>query len=237
MVRRSLLALGAVGGLVAAVGAWNRYQRVTAETVPYTVVGRVGDAELRRYPPTLLVETVAPSENQAFRRLFRYISGANDGGREISMTAPVSVAGRGTEIPMTAPVTVTGRPGTGSTAAATDDPASGAAAEGGVRMGFYLPAEYDSDRAPRPTDDRVELVAVPERTLAVRRFSWWPTDRRVGRETERLLAALHDNDVAVDGDPFYLGYDAPWTLPMLRRNEVAVPVAPETVPEPAGTAR
>lgn len=237
MVRRSLLAAGAVGGLVAALGAWNRYQRVTTETVPYTVVGSVDDVELRRYPSTLLVETVAPSESQAFRRLFRYISGANDGGREVSMTAPVSVSGRGTEIPMTAPVTVTGRAGTGPTADADGDRADGATGEDGVRMGFYLPAEYDYERAPQPTDDRVELIAVPERTLAVRRFSWWPTDRRVARETERLLAALQDSDVAVDGEPFYLGYDAPWTVPMLRRNEAAVPVAADTVPESQGAAQ
>jgi hypothetical protein len=28
----------------------------------------------------------------------------------------------------------------------------------------------------------------------------------------------------VAGEPFFLGYDAPWTLPVLRRNEVAVEV-------------
>ena len=227
MVRTSTIALGTVGGLVAAIGAWNLYQRYETDDVPYTVVARVGDAELRRYSPTLLAETVAESEREAFGRLFRYISGANEGGGEIRMTAPVESEGRGESIPMTAPVEVASdaRDGSRSTADGAE----------GVRMAFYLPPAYDLDSAPTPTDPTVDLVAVPERTLAVRRFSWRPTDRRVARETGRLLETLERADVPVAGDPFFMGYDAPWTLPFLRRNEVAVEV--ESVPEGAHRAR
>jgi len=46
-------------------------------------------SEIRRYPQTVLVETVAPNQRIAFRRLFNYISGANRGNESISMTAPV----------------------------------------------------------------------------------------------------------------------------------------------------
>jgi hypothetical protein len=211
MVRRSRLALAAAGLALVAAGAWSLYQRSTTEQVPYTVVARLDEVELRRYPPTLTVETTAPADGEAFRRLFRYISGANDGGTEVAMTAPVAVES-GSTVPMTAPVAVTGR---GSSGAGDGDE---------VRMAFYLPASYDLETAPRPTDDSVELVAVPERTLAVRRFSGWPTGGRVDRETERLLATLETASVDVAGEPFFLGYDAPWTLPVLRRNEVAVEV-------------
>lgn len=214
-MRRSLvLPVVALGG-VAVAGAWSLYQRYATETVPATTVARVGDAELRRYPTTIHVETVAPSEREAFGRLFRYISGANRSDAEIAMTAPVELGRRGeaegtreetgTEVPMTAPVEV-------------------GDADEGVRMAFVLPAEYDAESAPRPTDPAVDLVVVPERTLAVRRFSGRRTDRRVARETERLLATLSEAEVPVVGDPFFMGYDAPWTLPPLRRNEVAVEV-------------
>jgi len=206
MVRKATLALGAAGGLLAAAGAWTLYQRSSTEQTPYTVVARPGDAELRRYPATVLVETTAPSESVAFGRLFRYISGANEGSAEIPMTTPVEVAGRGTEIAMTAPVEV------------------GTAEEEGVRMAFYLPAEYDLESAPRPTDEEVHLVAAPERTLAVVRFSWRPTRDRIESESERLLATLERADIESTGEPLFMGYDAPWTLPFLRRNEVAVEV-------------
>jgi len=222
MVRKSTLALGVIGGVVAANGAWSLYQRSSTEQVPYTTVAEVGDVELRRYPATVLAETVAPSENKAFGRLFRYISGANEGDADLSMTAPVEVSD-GTSIPMTAPVEV----GTGGRTLSMTAPVEtdASADDDGVRMAFYLPPEYDADSAPRPTDDSVELVAVPERTLAVRQFSWRPTDRRVARERDRLLETLDEASVTLAGEPFYMGYDAPWTLPFLRRNEVAVEVA------------
>ena len=217
MVRKSTAALGATLLAVAAVGGQRLYQRYTTEQMPYTVVARLEDAELRRYPPAVVAETVASSENRAFRRLFRYIDGANQGAVDLAMTAPVEVAGRGTEIPMTTPVETD-----------TEGP------EAGVRMAFFLPAEYDADSAPEPTDDAVSLRAVPERTLAVRQFSWWPSDGRVAREREALLAALDRAGVETAGAPVYMGYDAPWTLPFLRRNEVAVEVAAPD-PDDGGT--
>ncbi|MFC7097286.1 SOUL family heme-binding protein [Halobaculum marinum] len=224
MKRTTSLALGAVGGLVGLVGAWNLYQRYTTETVPYTVVASVGDVELRRYPPTVLAETVADSRREAFGRLFRYIAGANEAETDLAMTAPVQVDGDGGDggvsIPMTAPVEVSD----GNRRIPMTAPVETDASADGVRMAFYLPAEYDAETAPRPTDEDVTLVAVPERTLAVRRFSWRATDRRVTNEVEKLEDALEDASVPLAGEPFYMGYDAPWTLPFLRRNEVAVEV-------------
>jgi len=64
----------------------------------------------------------------------------------------------------------------------------------------------------------------PPRTLAVRRFSWWPTANRVATQERRLLETLDRHGIEQVGEPFFLGYDAPGTLPFLRTNEVAVPV-------------
>ncbi|MFB6138898.1 MAG: heme-binding protein [Halosimplex sp.] len=219
MVRTRTAIAGVLGGAVAAAGAWTLYQRRTTETVPYTTVARLDDVELRRYPATVTVETVAPSENEAFRRLFRYIAGDNEGEREIEMTAPVAVTDRDASRPSAAPKAVT--PGQRIPMTA---PVETTDTSGGVRMAFYLPPEYDYESAPVPTDESVDLVAIPERTLAVRRFSWVPTDRRVASETERLLSKLDAAGVATTGEPFFMGYDAPGALPFLRRNEVAVAV-------------
>ncbi|WP_459190794.1 SOUL family heme-binding protein [Halosimplex sp. J119] len=218
---RTRTALGVIGGLGAAVGAWNVYQRRTTETVPYTTVARLDDVELRRYPASVRAETVAPTRNAAFRRLFRYISGDNESDAEVSMTTPVEVADTEGDASGPPAVTVSGR------SISMTAPVEAATTEEGVRMTFYLPADYDVESAPRPTDESVDLVAVPERTLAVRRFSWRPTDRRVDRETERLLSTLERAGVPTDGDPFYMGYDGPGTLPFLRRNEVAIAVEAE----------
>ncbi|MFW5934272.1 MAG: SOUL family heme-binding protein [Halolamina sp.] len=208
-----------LGALVAAT-LWGRRQSETTETVPYTVVARLGDVELRRYPRVTTIETVADSENEAFVRLFRYITGENEGSVDVSMTTPVAIDGRGASIEMAAPVEVD----LGRRLPERDDGAADDRRDG-VRMAFFLPAEYGPEAAPTPTDDRVDLVTVPERTLAVRRFSWRPTTARIARERDELLSTLADADVATVGEPFFMGYDAPWTLPFLRRNEVAVEVA------------
>ncbi len=241
MVRKSTLALGVVGTAAAAAVGWTLYGRHTTEQAPYTVVARVGDAELRRYPSATLVETTAPTRREAFGRLFRYIDGENSGpihadeqvgdedapgvntaggddgatgGSEMPTTAPVET---GASIPMTAPVEV-GRdlPMTAPVETESDG--------GGVRMAFYLPASYAEAAVPKPTDDDVRVVTRPERTLAVRRFRGRAKGPRVNQEGEELIEGLRTAGVPVGGRPFYMGYDAPWTLPPLRRNEVAVEV-------------
>jgi hypothetical protein len=222
MVKRSTLLLGAVGLLAVGFGARRYVQDRTTPRVDYETVARVGEVEIRRYPPTVLVETVAPSETTAFRRLFRYISGANRSSTEVSMTAPVESAGE--SISMTAPVEseIEGR----SESISMTTPVESDRSEEGVRMAFYLPAEYDYDTAPRPTDDSVRLVEQPGRTLAVLDFSWYATDGRVARKTDELLTTLAgaDDEIDVLGEPFLMQYEGPGVPPFLRTNEVAVEV-------------
>ncbi|MCB0360110.1 MAG: heme-binding protein, partial [Bdellovibrionales bacterium] len=62
----------------------------------YTVQSKQGDIEIRQYPPLVVAETVvdgsfSEAQDEAFRRLFDYISGANSGDQEIDMTAPVLI--------------------------------------------------------------------------------------------------------------------------------------------------
>lgn len=204
MIRKRTLGLLTLGVIGVTLVVSTLYQRAATKTVPYTVVARLDDVELRRYPETVAVETTAESQRAAFRRLFQYIAGGNSGATEIEMTAPVELSSGGATIAMLAPVEVND----------TED----------QRMRFYLPPEFDSENAPKPIDDAVELTVIPERTLAVRRFTWRPTDARIDRETQALQETLDSANVSLAGVPFFMGYDAPWTLPMLRRNEVAVEV-------------
>ena len=215
-MRTTTKLLAGAAGLAAVAAAAATYSTWRTDRVQYETVLSLDGAELRRYPGTVLVETTAPSSRVAFRRLFRYIAGENAGGREVEMTAPVRT--EGVEISMTAPVRV-GRGDTGPTTVPV-----AAAADGSVTMAFYLPAEYTPETAPEPTNPDVDLVVEPPRTLAVRRFSWRPTADRVADQERRLLETLDEHGIESAGDPFFLGYDAPGTLPFLRTNEVAVPV-------------
>lgn len=83
-MRPSLRALLAIGGTVLAAWiAWGVYATRSAEPVPYESLGSRDGVEFRRYSSTVLVETTAPDQRTAFRRLFRYISGDNMGEMSI----------------------------------------------------------------------------------------------------------------------------------------------------------
>jgi hypothetical protein len=197
-------ALAAVAALAAAgcsvVGLGEK-----APEPPYEVVEQLDDAtEIRRYGPrAAAVAPMTGGENAAFGLLFDYISGGNDGGAEIAMTAPVAVAPEGRRIAMTAPVAVAGE-----------------------EMTFFLPPGMTAEQAPRPTDPSVRIEALPAQTVAARRFAGLRTEAAVARETRALLAAVEGSDWAAAGPVEGWFYDPPWTLPPFRRNEVVVPVAP-----------
>jgi len=231
--RTKTLLVGA-GGLLAAWVGWGAYVSRTTERVPAETVAAFDGVEIRRYPSLVLAETTAPGEREAFSRLFGYISGENETGDEVAMTAPVAT--RGEKIPMTAPV----RTDRERSAAEADDGGEGSELpmttpvrtnreEGAVTMAFYLPADYDPGDAPIPTNPDVRLAVEPARTLAVRSFSWYATDGRVRTNREALLDALDARGIESQGRPTLLQYDDPWTPPFMRRNEVAVAVDPEAV--------
>jgi hypothetical protein len=46
----------------------------------------------------------------------------------------------------------------------------------------------------------------------------------VRQATKQLLDSARDHEIEVRGEPAFAGYDAPSTLPILRRNEVWVEV-------------
>ncbi|RTL65644.1 MAG: heme-binding protein [Hyphomicrobiales bacterium] len=140
---------------------------------------------------------------EAFRLLFAYIAGANTSGSRLAMTAPVKVQ-EPTRLAMTAPVQVN------ETA-------------GETRMLFFLPGAVSADAAPVPTDPRVKIVTQPPETVAVLRFSG--TTRGVDEKRKALIETLAGTAWKPQGEPYFMGYDPPFTIPFLRRNEVAVAVA------------
>ncbi|MGN8214300.1 MULTISPECIES: SOUL family heme-binding protein [Halococcus] len=225
--RLGIASAAAVGG---AVALWSGYSVLTsrsAERVEYTVERTLDDrTEIRRYPELVRVETTGSSNREAFGRLFEYLQGANESRSAVAMTAPVRTDGDadGESIEMTSPVrTDAARTDEGESVSMTS-PVRTEDGDDGVRMGFYLPAKYTPNTAPRPTDAAISLATEDPRSIAARRFSWWATDWRTERQRSELLETLAESAVTPVGEPFDLGYDAPGTPPFLRTNEVAVEV-------------
>jgi hypothetical protein len=79
--------------VLAAIFAWNTMARSAYESAEYKVVESEGKFEVREYPDLMLVATKTKLDAQgrdgSFMKLFRYISGANESDKKISMTTPV----------------------------------------------------------------------------------------------------------------------------------------------------
>lgn len=183
------------------------------EEPKFTVVGQIGAVEVRQYAPRIAAETVVEgselaARREGFERIAGYIFGGNQGGQKIAMTAPVAQDSAGAQIAMTAPV-----------AQAADGP-------GKWRIRFFMPASYTLATLPVPNDGRVRLATVPPETMAVLRFSGVPGPEAVAAKNSELVAALEGSKWRPAGAPVAWFYDPPWTLPPLRRNEVAIPVSP-----------
>ncbi len=91
-------------------------------------------------------------------------------------------------------------------------------------MAFTMPSEHRMEDLPAPDDASVELVAVPERTVAVIAFSGWATGGKVADKTEELMTTLKNNGIEASGSPSLNQYNPPWTPPFMRRNEIMVAV-------------
>lgn len=181
------------------------------EQQPYDVVRTTPDFELRRYPEHVVAEAVVTgvsfedAGSRAFRFLFGYITGENTARQSIEMTAPV-VQSTSSRIAMTAPVVQEQQ----------DD---------GYVVAFVLPAAMTEATAPVPARPEVTLRTVPERLVAVSRFSGRWTRVSWESHREELLAAVAAAGLVTVGQPRFARFDPPYTPWFLRRNEVIVDVA------------
>ena len=184
------------------------------EKTPYDVVRKTKRFELRDYPTYIVAETVVDGTledagNKAFNRLFGYISGENIAQTKIAMTAPVMAKKKnmpeGEKITMTSPVI-------------------GEKRDVGWRYAFVLPAGYTLESAPVPSDPLVKLSVMPRKKVAVIRYSGSRGEKSIRQKSDELANWIQSRGLELKSNPRSAGYDPPWTLPFLRRNEVMIDV-------------
>jgi hypothetical protein len=204
-------ALTAICITVSLIGAGG--QAMAIEQPVYRVIDNESDLEIRQYEPYIVAETWVEGEfgkagNEGFMRLFRYITGSNQGRAKISMTAPVAQQSAGQKIEMTAPVALTG--------------------EGrGHWVSFMMPSQFTLATLPRPADERVRLREVPGSVMAVVRYSGFWSEKRYQKEEARLRSFIAERRLVPAGEPQFARYDPPYMPPFMRRNEIMIPLVGE----------
>jgi len=186
---------------------------------PYKVISTGEGYEIREYEGYQVASTNVArvgekfsmddvaSSGAAFNALAAYLFGANEDGKSMDMTTPVTTTSTGV-------------------------------------MRFYLNEAKDSIPQPvstskdeqRDNDDvlydkaGVQIQNIPPTRLAVARFTGFVTEGEIQRQKDVLLSNLQLDGIELDVPhgslvPYLIfQYNPPYTIPIVRRNEIAVPV-------------
>jgi SOUL heme-binding protein len=189
------------------------FGRVNVEQAKYVTLASTAQYEVRRYAPQLAATFKGtPEIGAAFRALASYCG---------IMSAPNQVEdAQKTAISMTAPVLM-------------EMPENQNAANDGVKMmTFFLPAKFTSvESAPKPLDPCIQVIQLPERTMAVITFSGNTNAKIINDKTTELTGhLLRDGITLTHGKPLVAGYNPPFTIPALKTNEIHLPVDAASVP-------
>ena len=179
------------------------------EKPDYKVIQSEQNIEIRQYEPMIIAEVEVDGKREdairdGFRLLADYIFGNNTVQQVISMTAPVQQK-ENQKIAMTAPV---------------QQQSMGKS----WRMSFVMPSKYRLDSLPVPNNNRVRLKEILTKKFVVIEFSGTNSNENVTKHENQLMNYIEAKQINIIGSPKYAFYNAPWTLPFLRRNEVMIEI-------------
>jgi hypothetical protein len=192
------------------MSAYLHGEAMALEEAKYTVLQKRDAFELREYAPQVVAETIVQGDfssvgNEAFQRLYGYISGKNRKAQSIPMIAPVNQEVGSEKITMTAPVN---QERVGSE----------------WRVAFVMPADSRLSDLPVPLDPSVVLREIPGRTMAALTYSGTWSKKRYDKHLTILKERMKELGLKASGEPVFARYNPPFTPWFLRRNEILIQV-------------
>lgn len=196
-------------GLILIVGVLAGPLMSDVEKPDYKVIQSEQNIEIRHYEPMIIAEVEVEGKREdairdGFRLIADYIFGNNKVKLDIAMTSPVQQQ-ESQKIAMTAPVQQqsTGR---------------------SWQISFVMPSRYSMESLPEPNNDRVRLKEILTKKFVVIEFSGTNSNENVTKHENQLMNYIEANQIKIIGSPKYAFYNAPWTLPFMRRNEVMIEI-------------
>lgn len=196
-------------GLILIVGVLAGPLMSDVEKPDYKVIQSEQNIEIRHYEPMIIAEVEVEGKREdairdGFRLIADYIFGNNKVKLDIAMTSPVQQQ-ESQKIAMTAPVQQqsTGR---------------------SWQISFVMPSKYIMESLPEPNNDRVRLKEILTKKFVVIEFSGTNSNENVTKHENQLMNYIEANQIKIIGSPKYAFYNAPWTLPFMRRNEVMIEI-------------
>ena len=177
------------------------------EKPDYKIIQSEQNIEIRQYEPMIIAEVEVDGKREdairdGFRLIADYIFGNNTVEQNISMTAPVQ---QKEKIAMTSPV-------------------QQQLAGKSWQISFVMPSEYSMESLPVPNNNRVRLKEILAKKFVVIEFSGSNSNENVIGHENQLMKYIKANQINIIGSTKYAFYNAPLTLPLLRRNEVMIEI-------------
>ena len=175
------------------------------ETPSYKVIQSKGKIEIREFDPMVIAEVQVVGRRKdaissGFKLLADYIFGNNISQENIDTTATIQQPAS-EKIAMTAPV-------------------QQQLANDSWLVSFVMPSEYNLEDLPKPKNIEVKLKNVPVKRFVTIQFSGTSSDENLAKHKKLLVEFIKNNSISVTGTSKYAFYNPPWTLPVMRRNEV-----------------
>ena len=94
-------------------------------------------------------------------------------------------------------------------------------------VSFVMPKSYNIDTLPRPVNKDINIKEIPEKKMAVITFNGRSEKKNILKHESKLLEFLDKNSFRYNKNTIYAFYNPPWTLPVLRKNEVMFEIIKE----------
>ena len=199
--------------LVLVFAIYRAESAIALEQPVFDLIDEIGDLQIRRYEPyivarTLVEDSLSEAGNQGFKRLAGYIFSGNEDDQQIAMTAPVALKR------LSDPEQVQSKQ-------------SQAVRAEKYWVTFSMPREYSIEALPRPNDEQVEIVEVPEKYMAVVRYKGNWSEVRYLEHASKLLSLVDQSTTWLQrGEVIWARYNPPFVPGFMRTNEVAIEVVP-----------
>jgi hypothetical protein len=88
-------------------------------------------------------------------------------------------------------------------------------------MSFVMPDSFAKGAIPKPNNKNIKIELLENTKFIVIRFSGRAIDKNFNKYQKVLESAIKENGLKADLDnPINANYNAPWTIPFFKRNEV-----------------
>ena len=91
---------------------------------------------------------------------------------------------------------------------------------GNMTMQFYLPLKFNKDNVPKPSNSDIKILTIEGGYYAVIEYSGRSSDKNFLKNKDTLEKLLKQDNITILSPPIRASYNSPFTLPMLKRNEV-----------------